>query len=193
MTEPKPSRSPVLAGVLSAILPGAGQIYTGRRYRGAAILFGFLVTLGMVVYFGQVFWYIAPILIWAWNILDAVLLAQGRKTRLVFIPLLAGLAAAYSIGWQVVQIDFASADLNRAVQIARPMLHPDFIQPRRESNEMWVEIQVPCLPNTPPGRNQIGEKIAVVTPACAGAREPIIVTLSGMWPDTDAQIWWEDP
>ncbi len=194
MTKPKRSRSPVLAGVLSAILPGAGQIYAGQIYRGAAILFGFLVTLGMVAYFGQVFWYIAPILIWAWNILDAVLLAQGRKPRLIFIPVLAGLAAAYSIGWQVVQIDFASADLNRAVQIARPMLHPDFIQPRRESIR-----NVGGDPGTLPPEHlpPVGTRSGIWSPwsprpapVCASLSSS---RLSGMWPDTDTQIWWEDP
>ncbi len=193
MSEAKPLRSPVLAGVLSALLPGAGQTYAGQAYRGGAILLGFLAILGTVIWYRQPFWYFAPLVIWLWNIWDAANLAGGRKGRLMLLPVLAGLAAAYGIGWQVVQIDFGAADLNRAVQIARPMLRPDFVQPKRESNEMWVEIQVPCLPNTPSGTNQIGDKKATVIPACAGVREPVIVSVSGLWPDTDTQIWWEDP
>lgn len=193
MTRSKPSRSPLLAGVLSAVLPGAGQIYAGEPYRGGAILFGFLTTLGMVFWYGQAVWYIAPVIIWLWNILDAVSLASRGKGVSLLLPMLAGLGAAYSIGWQVVQIDFGAADMNRAIQIARPMLRPDFIQPKRESNEMWVEIQVPCLPEPPSGQNQIGDKTAVVIPACAAVREPIIVTMTGLWPDTDTNIWWEDP
>ena len=183
----------MLAAVLSALLPGAGQIYARQAYRGGAILLGFLATLGMVVWFGQAAWYLSPILIWLWNIWDAYSLADRGKGSSFFLPLLVGMAAAYSIGWQVVQIDFGAADLNRAVQIARPMLRPDFVQPKRESNEIWVEIQVPCLPNPPSGQNQIGEKKAVVIPACAGVREPVIVTVTGLWPDNDTQIWWEDP
>ena len=192
MAAKKGGRS-ILYGLTSAIVPGAGQFFARQRYRGVAILLGFLATLGMVAWYGQPGWYIAPAVIWAWNIWDAAALGSGGRARTLLIPLVVGLGAAYGIGWQVVQIDFGAADMNRAVQIVRPMLRPDFVQPRRESRQVWVEIQVPCLSNPPAGQNKIGDVTATVIPACAGVREPIIVSVTGMWPDTDTQIWWEDP
>jgi hypothetical protein len=37
------SRKPILAGVLSLVVPGLGQIYTGKSERGAAILISVIV------------------------------------------------------------------------------------------------------------------------------------------------------
>jgi phosphonate transport system permease protein len=101
--------------------------------------------------------------------------------------------AAYSIGWQVVQIDFSNADVKRALAILRPMLRPDFIQERREQNEIWVDIQVPCHTNPPSGSNTLDGRTATVIPFCAGVGETVILSASGLWSNTDADIWWEDP
>jgi phosphonate transport system permease protein len=185
-------QSPLLAGGLSLIIPGLGQIYTRQRYRGVAILLGTLVTLGMVLWYRQPIWYLSPALIWLWNIWDAAALAARGQPRSAWIAVLIGLVAAYGIGWQVVGIDFSNADMDRAYNaVLKPMLHPDFIQPRREENRVWAEIQVPCLSNPPSGRNQIDNKIATIT-QCAGVGEPVTLTVTGLWPDTDTDIWWED-
>ncbi len=187
-------RSPILAGILSALVPGLGQIYTGLYYRGVSILLGGLVTLGIVVWYGNPVWYFAPVVIWIWSAFDAArLAAQGRGVS-VLIPLLVGLIAAYGIGWEVVEIDFSKASISRAVAIARPMLKPDFIQERREINQVWVEIFVPCLPGkTLSGKNELDGKTVAIDPYCAAVQEPVTVTASGMWPDSDTEIWWEDP
>jgi len=184
----------ILAGCLSTFIPGLGQFYSGQRYRGVAILVGMLVTLGMVVWYGNPFWYVAPALVWLWNILDALrITAQGRSVS-ILIPVIAGLAAAYGIGWKVVGIDFSKADLNRAIAIMRPMFNPDFIQKRAESTDALVEVMVPCLPDrSVSGQNQVGGKKITVTPTCANVGETLTVTATGFWPDTDTEIWWEDP
>jgi len=179
--------NPILAGALSLIVPGLGQFFSGRRYRGVAILLSIVVIAATVLWYGEPIWYIAPIVMWLWNVLDAA------STTSAWIPLTAALVAAYSIGWQVVGIDFSNADMNRAYNaVLRPMLRPDFIQERREQNELWVEIQVPCHPNPPTGQNQIDNKVATVTPVCANVGETIAVTAAGLWPDNDTNIWWED-
>lgn len=46
---PEAARSPLLAGALSAVVPGAGQLYTGHVY-DAAQAFGFTATLGYGAY-----------------------------------------------------------------------------------------------------------------------------------------------
>jgi len=132
----------------SVFVPGLGQILLGASARGVGILMGFLVMLLTTIWYAQPLWYLSPFLIWLWNIWDALSLAGGRK-RSLLLPLIFGLTAAYSIGWQVVEIDFSRANLDRAIAILRPMTRPDFIQPRREVNRMWVPVEVPCSTQPP--------------------------------------------
>jgi phosphonate transport system permease protein len=181
-----------LAAILSAIVPGLGQFYFKRRYRGVSILLCVLVMCLVIAWHQQPSWYFSVMVIWFWNIWDSASLVKSRAGP-IWIPVLVGLITTYSIGWQVLKIDLRTADMNRAVQIVRPMLKPDFIQKRREKNEMWVEIQVPCMENPPPGTNQLDGKSANVIPSCARVGEPMVASASGLWPDTDTDIWWEDP
>ena len=193
MKEPQPvQRSPLLAGGLSILLPGLGQAYVRQWYRGVAILLSALVLVGMVAWYGHPVWYFAPGGLWLWNIWDAISLAGG-KSRTILIPVLFGLTAAYGIGWQLVEIDFSSASMERAAMVIRPMLHPDMFQARRELNQMWTYVSVPCsaTETPPPARREDGDKVAFVTPDCAGVSETLIVSVSGMWPDTDTIVWWE--
>jgi phosphonate transport system permease protein len=193
MKENQPKqRSPVLAGILSTLVPGLGQAYSRQWYRGVAILLSALVLAGIVVWYGQPAWYFAPLGVWLWNIWDAVSLAGGRP-RLILIPVLFGLAAAYGIGWQLVGIDFSSASMERASMVIKPMLRPDMFEARRELNQMWTYVSVPCsTTETPsPARREEGDKVAFATPDCAGVSETLIVSVSGMWPDTDTIVWWE--
>lgn len=67
---PDPKHSPVIAGLLSFMFPGAGQIYNGQVGKGAMTLFGFVATLplfglGVFVYF--------------WAIADAISIAHRRR------------------------------------------------------------------------------------------------------------------
>lgn len=187
------NRSPLVAGVFSLLVPGLGQIYTGQRYRGVAILIGALVAAGMVFWYGDPLWYFVPVLIAIWNIWDAVSLARAGQSRPIWIPVAVALLAAYTIGWQVVGIDFSAADADRAMQILRPMLRPDFVQERREVNSMWVPVQVPCSPQPPQARREDGGKSAFVMPDCALVNETMILNVTGLWPDTDTNVVWRTP
>jgi phosphonate transport system permease protein len=184
--------SPVLAGLLSAIIPGLGQIFQRKTYRGIAILLSTLVVIGLVVWYGKPGWYAAPAGMWLWNIWDAVSLTS-EKSRSILIPLAFALAAAYGIGWKLIGIDFSAASSERAMAVIRPMLHPDFIETRKEQNRMWTPISVPCsaTETPPPARREEAGKVAFVTPDCGGVSELLIVSVSGMWPNTDTTIWWE--
>jgi phosphonate transport system permease protein len=188
------TRRPVArSGIASTLIPGLGQILLGQRYRGVGILLGFLVMLGTVAWYKHPVWYLVPILIWLWNIWDAVSLAGG-KARSILLPVAIGLVAAYGIGWQVVGIDFSKADMDRAYNaVLKPMIHPDFIQARREHNAMWVQVQVPCSAEPPPARREDAGKVAMVIPDCGTVHETLIVQVSGMWPDTDTQVVWRTP
>ncbi len=188
---PLPRRSPVLIALLSALVPGLGQGLVKRWYRGVAILLATIVVVGMVIWYGKAVWYFAPAGIWLWNMWDAFSLAGGRA-RTILVPVAFGLAAAYGIGWQVVGVNFAAADMNRALAVARPMLHPDMFAQNAQTNEMWVPVYVPC-PTAGAGqastRTEAG-KVATATPSCGGPTDSMTVSVSGMWPNTDTNIWW---
>lgn len=195
MTNETANSRPVVrirSGVASAIVPGLGQILLAERYRGGGILLGFLIMLGTVVWYRHPTWYFVPILIWLWNIWDAVSLAGGRA-RSILLPVAVGLLAAYGIGWQVVGIDFGNADMDRAAAILRPMARPDFIQPRQEHNAMWVNIQVPCSSEPPTARREEDGKVAIVIPDCGAVSETLIVSVSGMWPKAETNVVWKNP
>ena len=116
-----------------------GQGFVRRWYRGVAILLATLVVTGMVAWYGHPAWYFAPAGMWLWNIWDAVSLAGGQP-RTILIPVVFGLAAAYGIGWQVVGVNFAAASLDRALAVARPMIHPDLIERSSDKNSMWTPV-----------------------------------------------------
>jgi len=189
---PTKQPSPILIGLLSLIIPGLGQIYLRRWYRGLAILLTTAALAGMVIWYKNPIWYMAPIGVWLWNVWDAATLIKGRGSP-ILIPVVLGLLAAYGIGWEMVGVDFKAASMERASAIIRPMLHPDLIQSRQELNRMWTPIYVPCSATTaiPPARRKDNGKIAFATPDCAGVLETVIISVSGMWPDTDTTIWWE--
>lgn len=193
MTAKLPSRrSPVLAAVLSALIPGLGQVYVRRAYRGVAILLATLVVTGMVAWYAHPAWYFAPVGMWLWNIWDALSLAGG-KPRSILLPVAFGLIAAYGIGWQVVGVNFAAANMQRALAVARPLVHPDFIEKKSEKNSTFVPVHVPC-PQTgsaPQARHEGSGMVATAAPDCAGPSETFTITASGLWPNTDTQIWWQ--
>ncbi|MFZ5885559.1 MAG: phosphonate ABC transporter, permease protein PhnE [Chloroflexota bacterium] len=193
MSNETATRRPVVrSGVASAVVPGLGQFLLGERYRGVGILLGFLVILATVIWYGKPLWYASPILIWLWNVWDAISLAGGRA-RSILLPLFFGLAAAYGIGWQVVEIDFSKANMDRALAILRPMTRPDFIQPRREVNQMWVPVQVPCSSQPPAARREDAGRVATVIPDCGGVGETLIVNVTGMWANAETSIFWQNP
>jgi phosphonate transport system permease protein len=188
---PPPRRSHLIAAILSTLVPGLGQAFVRRVYRGVAILLATLVVTGMVAWYGHPAWYFAPAGMWLWNIWDAASLAGGQP-RAILIPVVFGLAAAYGIGWQVVGVNFAAASLDRALAVARPMIHPDLIERSSDKNSMWTPVYVPCPldGSSPVSQREHQGKFASVTPTCGGPTDVLTLSLSGMWPDTDTQIWW---
>jgi phosphonate transport system permease protein len=187
---PSPRRSASLTALFSALIPGLGQVFVRRWYRGVAILLATLVVAGMVAWYGHPVWYFAPVGIWLWNIWDAASLAGGR-TRTILIPVLFGLVAAYGIGWEVIQVDLHSASLSRAIQVARPMLHPDILEARSQENSTWVVVTVPCPPTPPLPAHPAPGFDTSATPTCGGVGDAIKVTANGLWPNTDTQVWWQ--
>jgi phosphonate transport system permease protein len=190
----QPRRSPWLAGSLSLIVPGLGQFASGQRYRGGAIFLLSLVTAVTARWYAVTGWYTVPIVIWVWNIWDAVSISGGRA-RSAAIPIFALLAMGYGIGWQVTDIDPAALtqNLDRASSIIRPMFRPDFIAHKQETNTFWIPVEVPCGPNPPPAENSMDGMHGQISPSCGALSEVLIVQATGLWPNTETIIRWATP
>ncbi|HEX9092110.1 MAG TPA: hypothetical protein VF831_11510, partial [Anaerolineales bacterium] len=187
-------RYPVLAGALSLIIPGLGQIYVSERYRGIAILISTIITIGTAFWYNVPIWYLAPAVVWLWNIWDAISLAKGRR-RSISIMLAAILIMGYGIGWQVTQINPSALtkNLDRAISIIKPMFRPDFVSRKVASTSGWSPVEVPCGPNPPKAENTANGITVKVSSDCAILNEMLTVQASGLSPDTPTLLYWSNP
>ncbi|MGH2534979.1 MAG: hypothetical protein ACRDJW_22185 [Thermomicrobiales bacterium] len=70
-SQPHAGRSPLLAAALSAVAPGAGQIYLGRRRRGVVML----VPTLLLACAALILWRLDPFQVLAWLVRPEVLVA----------------------------------------------------------------------------------------------------------------------
>ncbi len=191
---PAPGRSPLVAGALSLVLPGAGQLYVRKRFRGLAVLLAVGLGTLCALWYRVPAWYTVPAFVWVWNVVDAVSLAHGRR-RSSLLPVGAMLVMGYGIGWQVTGVDLSSLTRNsgRAASILRPMLHPDFAARRQVSRAVWAPVEVPCGPHPPAATNAMQGVVVTVTPDCGAVGDSLSVHASGLWPGAPAQIQWATP
>ena len=190
----KVNRSPFVAGLLSLLIPGLGQAYAHQRYRGVTIFFSVLITSLIAVWYQVPVWYLAPAVIWLWNVWDAASLTQGN-TRSAFIPVLMILVMGYGIGWQITNIDLSTLTKNvdRARSILVPMLHPDFLSQVEITNTAWAPVEVPCGPNPPEASNTVNGIQVNISPNCGSPTDLLTVQASGLWPDTPTLVQWSTP
>ena len=188
------ARRPLVAGLLSLFIPGLGQIYCRERYRAVAVFISAIVTLGIAFWYNLTAWYLAPVVVWLWNIWDAASLAKGRQ-RSITIMMAAILIMGYGIGWQVTEIDLSALtkNLDRAASIITPMFHPDFLTHREDSRASWSSIEVPCGPNPPPAENSTDGVTIKISQNCASLGEMLNLQASGLWPDSLTEIYWSTP
>ncbi len=190
----KAHRSPLVAGLLSLLIPGVGQIYVQQRYRGITVLFSTLLVSLIIIWYRVPAWYLVPAVMWLWNIWDAISLAQG-KVRSAFVPILMILIMGYGIGWQITNIDLSALtkNINRARSILTPMLHPDFISRVEITNTGWAPVEVPCGPNPPQATNTVNGIQVKISPNCGKLSDELTIQASGLWPDTPTLIQWSTP
>jgi len=187
-------RNPWIAGVLSLILPGAGQFYARQAYRGATIFLSAGLMLVVAIWYKVPAWYAAPAVLWIWNVWDAIGAVRGRL-RSAILPIAAILVMGYGIGWQIVEIDPSALtqNIDRAESILAPMLRPDFLSREEISQSGWAPVEVPCGPNPPASTNTVNGITVEVSPNCGALKDTLTVHASGLWPDTSTLIQWSTP
>ena len=134
------NRNPLIAAVLSLVLPGAGHIYARQRSRGLLILVTALLLVGLFAWarpstvlrlpnWMEIFLAATIVALWAWNVYDAWRTAQGKPLGIAQMFLIAAMFA-YVLGWRVTQIDAAIYS----------HWHPDHVLGRRvweTMNDEW--------------------------------------------------------
>jgi hypothetical protein len=133
----------VTAALLSALLPGAGQIYAGRRARGLALLLGLPLQALLFLAVGLpllCFWLVP---IWLWNVADASAAARGRPLSPA-PPILLLVLLNFAAGWSITEIRLSdlARGLPRMVPILRGLLQPDLIERAHATQRATANITI---------------------------------------------------
>jgi phosphonate ABC transporter permease subunit PhnE len=157
------SSNGLLAGLLSLIIPGAGQFYLKHRSRALAIL-SMMIVLMLLVQWAIINRQIVPIsigsidthwlsalvgLFWLWNVIDASRLARGRRSSRWPAFLLPAIVI-YVIAWQTtdVKLDRLITRFADAKKIFTAVSQPDLFTRDTVEQIGQVSFWVPCT--TPP-------------------------------------------
>jgi len=189
---PKRAEKKNLLIYLASLIPGLGQLLSGDASRALTIFLLFVTSLIITIWYGHPVWYIIPGLIWLWNVWDVI-----RPARVVSISLLLilWLVLVYGIGWQVTEINPLALFQNteRVDSIIKPMLKPDFMEPKVEEQIAYVPIQLPCT-DGPKVAERLTDGILVrATPACLNLNDTVTVEAEGLWPNEPIYFEWRDP
>ena len=140
MNSPAKTHNPILAAILSLLIPGAGQFYLGGRVRGIAILLTTII-IAPLIYWAQDNFRVAfkdvAFVLWAllacfalWNIVDAYRRARNQRSN-DLIGWMLPVAIVYIIAWQVtdIRLERLITRFSFALKIWNDIIHPDlFIQ-----------------------------------------------------------------
>lgn len=229
--ERKPSLVPApIAGLLSLILPGTGQILARHVRRGVLILASFATLAGLFVWRIQIatrlgrvptglvdtfakayrvdpfliFVTIMVVVLYLWIAYDAYRLASRTRGRSVGIFVII-IVVFFVFGWQIGEIDlvrlFTQAD--EAVPALSRLFWPweRAITHLEDVSIATADIQSPC--GDEPFEQEIPEgdvPYLTTDPTCGlpteNPEEPGTVFLvegHNLQPNSEAEIWWEDP
>ncbi len=188
-----PKRNPLLAAILSAVVPGLGQIYAGAWQRGIVLLLGLPAQAALFLGVGLPWLMLWLVLVWAWNIWDARATAKGTPVSAaapVLLLLLVNLIAA----WNVTDIHIPQLQKEqRSVihQILWGLARPDFVQRKTQQQTATAKFIVPG-PGAP---SSIGEEprekakpYAAATPTKAPKGAKVTVTGGGFAPNQDGSL-----
>lgn len=181
-----------IATVCSILVPGLGHVINKKIRAGISIFLAFITALLISIWSKQLTWLIIPGLIWLWSIWDNLALPKGANA---IIPAALWLILAYGIGGKVTEFNLKALVENpqRSSAIVKQMFNLDFIQARTNKKVGYTEIQSPCSKTPPtPDHTENGLRVYVVQP-CANVNETITVIGEGFWPNTPAEITWQNP
>jgi phosphonate transport system permease protein len=150
----------------------------------------------------------ATLLLWLVNALDAYRLAHPEHGGLLWVFVLI-LIVFFTLGWQISEIDLyeAATGLPDTWPLFSRVMWPWEAAVTRETETVSARapIQAPCTENPPePPEREEGEPYLKAEPTCGELSDldennniipGTILTVTGdnFVPNTETQIWWEDP
>lgn len=186
------------SALLSALLPGLGQVFQKRIKAGIYIFLAFATAVAVVAWYGKYSgsatsnWWVIPILLWLWNLLDAAFYPKASR---VIIPVLLWLILAYGVGGQVTEFNLPALFQNagRSKAMMQQMVRLDFYQPRTEKRQGFTQIESPCSAAPGAPTHSTGEIEVTVVQPCANVRDVITVIGTGFWPNEEVGFVWSNP
>ena len=194
-TEKESLVSPIIAGVLSAIIPGLGQILARDLKRGLVIFGGMITSIGLLIwrildtgrryndintiirkayYLNTTLYVITGLILLAYiiTIIDAYKQALPKEKRsnlagLMFLILL----IFFVQGWEIGQIEPMAIikDANEALPALSKVVWPwaKAVEYPEDFHKVYVEVQSPCTDELfPSGEEKKDEPYMIADPTC---------------------------
>jgi phosphonate transport system permease protein len=187
--------SPIIAGIISAIIPGLGQILTRDLKRGLVIFGGLITSIGLLIwrildtgrryndintiiskayYLNPILYVITGLILIAYiiNIIDAYkqALPEGKRSKfhgLMFLILL----IFFTQGWEIGRIEPMAIvrDANEAIPALSKIMWPwaKAVEYPEDVHIVYAEIQTPCTDEQfPIGEEKKDEPYIIAEPTC---------------------------
>ncbi|MEN6356303.1 MAG: phosphonate ABC transporter, permease protein PhnE [Armatimonadota bacterium] len=193
MSETKPPKNPILASVLSALIPGLGQIYAGKLTRGISLFVGLAAQAALFYGVGAPWLAGWMALIWLWNIWDARCLAKGIAASAAG-PVILILLLNFVAAWKVTDIHVPSLQPEqRSVigNIVSGLGNPDFVS-RKTRHLSATTKYIVVGPGAPESVEQpvvkSGEPVITISPSMVKKAESITVTGKNFAPNSKGSL-----
>jgi phosphonate transport system permease protein len=192
---PRATPSPLVAALLSLLLPGSGQFHLGQRKRGIAFFLTIAILGALILALGAVALLPPLVLLWLWAPWDAYRLAAGRPARIT-IPVTLAILIVYGLGVHTVEV--RPERLLRGWPSVRPFLtaltQPELLEYPTEDRLGFIPFQVPCVdPLPPPGRQASADPRLATSVPCAQVGDSIQLSGEGFFPELEGDLLWVNP
>jgi phosphonate transport system permease protein len=188
-------KSPALASLFSALIPGLGQAYSGEWIRGLILFLAVLILSALIGWRETNLLYGGIIALWVWNIWDAYNLARGMQiSAAIGFLLIAGMT--YIIAWGVTEINLRKlvTGYPDIVHIVTQIVQPDVLTRDKEYQTGHTDFQLPCS-DSPPEQAAVSESepYLALSHTCGEPGEPLSVEGFNFRPNTRGTLRWIPP